>query len=196
MATTRDPRAAALLFALEAYVPSGREEEESLAAMRAFVRDSADPLSRVASTSHVTGSAIVVRRRTRGGTFLLIHHRKLDRWLQPGGHVDPEDANVLETALREAREETGATDIEPVPGEGILGVDVHPIPARHGKPGHIHYDAQYLFFSDAEAGRGQPEEVRGVAWFTLEEALAAGVDGSLERALRKAEKRIRTRSVS
>jgi 8-oxo-dGTP pyrophosphatase MutT (NUDIX family) len=194
MPTTRDPRADALLIAIEAYVPSGREEEESLAAIRAFLRDAADPLSRAASTSHVTGSAVVVRRDTRAGAFLLIHHRKLDRWLQPGGHVDPEDASVLDTAQREAREETGAADIEPVPGEGILGVDVHPIPARHGKPGHIHYDVQYLFFSDAEAGRGQPEEVRGVAWFTLDQALATGVDGSLERSLRKAERWMKGRA--
>ncbi len=187
-----DPRVAALLRDLESHEPSGREEAGSLAAMLDFVRGARDPMSREASTSHVTGSAVIVRRG--GGAFLLIHHRKLERWLQPGGHVDPEDASVLETALREAREETGASDVEAIPGEGILEVDVHPIPARDGRPGHIHYDVRYLCGSAAEVGHGQEEEVAGVGWFTLDEALAIGVDGSLERSLRKAERTMKARS--
>jgi 8-oxo-dGTP pyrophosphatase MutT (NUDIX family) len=180
-----DPRAAALLRELELYAPSASDsEKESLDAMLAFVSTASDPLSRTSSTSHVTGSAII--RRRIGGTFLLIHHRKLDRWLQPGGHVDPEDPSVLETALREAREETRATDLEIDPAREIFDVDVHPIPARARRPAHIHYDVRYLFSAQAEALRGQPEEVRGVAWFSFEEALARGVDPSLARALRKA----------
>jgi len=184
----RDPRAAALLDELRAHEPADEVERASLERLIDFVSTAPDPLSRSASTSHVTGSAVVAA--PDGRAFLLIRHRRLGRWLQPGGHVDPGDESVLAAALREAREETGAPDIRSADGGRILDVDVHPIPAFENRPAHVHYDVRYLATSEAEAGAGEVEEVTGVAWLTLEESLAHGVDESLARSLRKAEKRL------
>ena len=78
----------------------------------------------------------------RAGTHtLLTHHRKLDRWLQLGGHADGQ-ANILEVALREAREESGITDVVPV-SPAIFDVDIHRIPARRDEPAHDHYDVRF-----------------------------------------------------
>lgn len=178
-----DPRAQSLLAALRAHEPSNPEERSARDRMLAFVASRPDPFSR-AHPEHVTGSAVVAK--PDGSAFLLVHHRRLARWLQPGGHTDPEDAGVLETALREAREETGAKDLAVACGGRILDLDVHPIPAFENRPAHVHYDVRFLATSQDDAGPGEVEEVTGVAWFTLEEALAAGVDGSLSRSLRKA----------
>ena len=185
-----DPRAAALLAELSAHATDGEAEAASLARLVEFVSTSPDPLSRTASTSHVTGSAVVAS--PDGRAFLLVRHRRLGRWLQPGGHVDSGDASVQAAALREAREETGAGDVAPVEdGRGILDVDVHPIPAFEDRPAHVHYDVRYLATSRSPAGPGEEEEVTGVAWLTLEESLARGVDDSLARSLRKAAARLK-----
>ena len=168
---------------LSAYRAEDAAEEESLAGIRALVRDAADPFTR-AVRDHVTASAVVAR--PDGGAFLLIYHRRLERWLQPGGHVEPEDASVFEAARREAREETGVEDLVAPFGDVVLDVDVHPIPARPRRPAHVHFDLRHLLTTEATRFAVAVEEVRRAEWFTFDEALAAGVDASLSRALRKA----------
>jgi 8-oxo-dGTP pyrophosphatase MutT (NUDIX family) len=172
-----------LLRQLEAFAPEDGAERESLERIRALVQTAADPFTR-AKRDHITASAIVAR--PDGGAFLLVHHRRLDRWLQPGGHVEPEDASVYEAALREAREETGVERFETPAGTGVLDVDVHPIPASRDRPEHIHFDLRHLLTTTQDdVTAAAPEEVRAARWFTLEEALAEA-DASLARALRKA----------
>ncbi|MCA1580687.1 MAG: NUDIX domain-containing protein [Acidobacteria bacterium] len=106
--------------------------------------------------------------------------------MQPGGHSDPEDGTVFDTALREVREETGADALVAGNAGRLLDVDVHPIPARGSEPAHFHFDLRYLVVFQGEAGFGEPQEISGIGWFSLEEALRAGVDESLARTLRKA----------
>jgi 8-oxo-dGTP pyrophosphatase MutT (NUDIX family) len=173
----------ALLEEVSAYMPSGEAERKSQAAILQLLRRAKDPFTRE-QTDHVTGSAVVARQD--GSDFLMVFHRRLERWLQPGGHVEPEDVSVRETALREAREETGVTELD-IANEGrILDLDVHPIPATKKRPAHVHYDLRYLLTTRAAATVAEPLEIEKVAWFSLVQALAAGVDTSLERALRKA----------
>ncbi|MGE5277456.1 MAG: NUDIX hydrolase [Acidobacteriota bacterium] len=172
-----------LLGRLESFRPEDAGERASLERIRELVRTAVDPFTR-AARDHVTASAVVAS--PDGRRFLLVHHRRLDRWLQPGGHVEPEDASVYAAALREAREETGVREFESPAGAAVLDVDVHPIPARADRPEHVHFDLRHLLTTAQEDLSAAPEEVRAARWFSLEEALAAGVDASLGRALRKA----------
>jgi 8-oxo-dGTP pyrophosphatase MutT (NUDIX family) len=179
----------ALERALAAYGAADPEEEASLDWMRRFAAGPEDPFARATAEGHFTGSALVARRD--GSAFLLVLHRKLSRWLQPGGHAENADASVFETARREAREETGIALLEAPFREAILDVDVHPIPARGLDPAHFHFDVRYLFVTDAEPDLAAAEDPkRPMRWASLEDALALGVDASLARALRKARQRL------
>src|SRR5450631_4506903 len=93
-----------LVQLLDAVVPADDKERRDLELLRGYGDSLADPFSREQPVAHFTGSALV----TDGARVVLVFHRKLSRWLQPGGHAEPEDAGDLtRTALREAREETG-----------------------------------------------------------------------------------------
>lgn len=171
--------------ALALYAAAGPEEAASLTWMRRFVAGPEDPFSRATREGHFTGSAVVAR--PDGSAFLLVLHRKLSRWLQPGGHTEDADASVFDAALREAREETGIALFDAPLGRTILDVDVHAIPARGADPEHFHFDVRYLLATEAEPDLSASEDpTRPMRWTSFEEALALGVDASLERALRKA----------
>jgi 8-oxo-dGTP pyrophosphatase MutT (NUDIX family) len=92
----------------------------------------------------VTASALVVDRTS--GLLLLHRHRRIGRWLQPGGHVDPAEATEA-AALREVAEETGYVAAHPVTAPSIIHLDEHP-----GPDGHVHLDVRYLLLVDAAAG--------------------------------------------
>jgi 8-oxo-dGTP pyrophosphatase MutT (NUDIX family) len=175
--------AAAVLGELAAYRPATEGERESLARIEELLRRAPDPFTRE-RTDHITGSAVVAR--PDGSAFLMVYHRRLQRWLQPGGHVEPGDESVLATSLREAREETGVTALEIANGGRILDLDVHPIPATPKRPAHVHHDLRYLLTTRGAATVAEPLEIEKVGWFSMEEALASGADESLARALRKA----------
>lgn len=177
-------RRESLLGALETYRRSA-PREAAISRFEAFLQR-ADPFRRRDPEGHVTASAVVAR--PSGESFLLVFHRKLDRWLQPGGHVEPEDASVFDAALREAREETGVADLDSPLADRILDVDVHAIPAFGDEPPHWHYDVRYLLTS-TDGG----SLAAGAAWFPLDEIGAADRDGSLERAVRKAVARLSDR---
>lgn len=176
---------AVLLAALAEYAPPTPEEAESLARIRRLLESPADPFARANPEGHVTASAIVAR--PDGSEFLLIHHRKLGRWLQPGGHTEDADASAFDAALREAREETGIASFDRPIGEEILDVDVHAIPAHKRDPAHSHFDVRYLLTSAETAHAALAEDPgRPMRWVSLEQGRAMGLDASLDRALEKA----------
>ena len=126
---------------------------------------------------HFTGSAWLVS--ADGAGVLLMHHRKLDRWLQPGGHADG-DAELSRVALREAREETGVAELR-IEG-GIFDLDRHRIPARADEPEHWHYDVRYVVRAGADGRFTLNPESRALAWRPVAEVAAdAGLDPSLRR---------------
>jgi 8-oxo-dGTP pyrophosphatase MutT (NUDIX family) len=175
----------ALLQALLLHTPADARETASLEWMRRFVAAPDDPFARENPVGHVTASAVVAR--PGGETFLLVFHRKLTRWLQPGGHVEHSDVSAFEAALREAREETGIRHYAAPLGEGILDVDVHEIPARRSEPAHHHFDVRFLLTTasaiDLEAS---DDPTRPIEWRGWDGATSAGLDESLVRALGKA----------
>ena len=174
-----------LLTALAGHAPSGPEEARSLERLLRFLEAQGDPFSRATAEGHVTGSAVVAR--PDGSAFLLVLHRKLSRWLQPGGHTEETDASVFDTALREAREETGIALFDAPFGRSVFDVDVHAIPAGGREPAHLHFDVRYLFSTAHDCDPAASEDPsRPMRWASLEEAFSLGVDGSLARALSKA----------
>jgi 8-oxo-dGTP pyrophosphatase MutT (NUDIX family) len=176
-----------LLESLRSYGSMDSGETESLARIRRFLAAPADPFARENPEGHITGSAIVAR--PDGSAFLLVFHRKLSRWLQPGGHTEDSDASVFETAVREAREETGIARFDAPLGRAILDLDVHAIPAHKKDPAHSHFDVRYLVTTEADFDAAAAEDPsRPMAWRTLREARADGIDASLTRALEKAQR--------
>jgi 8-oxo-dGTP pyrophosphatase MutT (NUDIX family) len=149
-----------------------------------FVARHPDPFDRRISEGHLTGSAFVVARS--GARILLLHHRKLDRWLQPGGHADQGETSGEAVALREAREETGleALHLHPT-APRPLDVDVHQIPARPGEPAHLHLDLRYLVVAEDAVLVRAEEEAADLKWFGWNELDALGLDPGLQRGLAK-----------
>ena len=132
---------------------------------------------------HLTGSGFVLDAAR--AHVLLLHHRRLDRWLQPGGHGEGEREPRL-IALREIEEETGlgGQDLTPFPDARLLDVDVHGIPARPGEPAHLHLDLRYGFIARAGAEPRLSHESRALRWVPLD-ALPADADSSLRRAVKR-----------
>jgi len=131
---------------------------------RRFVESHHDCFERSQLSGHVTGSALILD--SSGKRLLLTHHRKLDRWLQPGGHADGEH-NVLRVALAEAEEESGLQRIEPL-STALLDVDIHPIPERGDEPRHFHYDCRFLLRSAGSDDYVVSDESHDLAWVSID----------------------------
>ena len=179
-----------LLESLGRHRPEGPEEEAHLRRILAFVAAHPDPFDRRIPEGHLTGSAFVVS--PDGAQVLLLHHRTLGRWLQPGGHADPGERDGATVALREAVEETGITDLRLHPGAPRpLDVDVHAIPARGGDPAHLHLDLRYLDLADPRhAITPATGESSTVEWFPWDGLAALGLDPGLVRGLGKARRHL------
>jgi len=175
---------ALLASLLDAVVPEDDKERADLGVLRVHAAGLAAPLSRDQPVAHFTGSALV----TDGRRVALVFHRKLARWLQPGGHAEPADGGDLSrTALREAEEETGLRVRLHPSARRPLDVDVHEIPARPDSPAHLHLDVRFLALTEPGGALVMdPVETSGVRWFSLGEALAVADDPSLRRLLGKA----------
>jgi 8-oxo-dGTP pyrophosphatase MutT (NUDIX family) len=147
----------------------------------AFIGAHSDCLRRSCLPGHLTGSSwILDSARTR---TVLTLHRKLDRWLNPGGHADG-DPDLLAVALREAREESGLTGLR-APSGALFDFDRHWIPERPDVPGHWHYDFRFLLVADpAEPLRMTPES-KDLRWVGLDAVPALNPSESIARMLRK-----------
>jgi 8-oxo-dGTP pyrophosphatase MutT (NUDIX family) len=171
---------------LAAHRPEDAREASFQARMFALLEHEEAAFSRENFTpGHVTASAFVVAPDER--RVLLILHGKLGLWLQPGGHVEPDDANVLEAARREVREEVGMPEVD-VLGPGLLDIDIHEIPGSPKAPSHEHFDVRFLFRAPSlEALAG--DDAKAVRWVSLDDAAFAGSDESVLRALRRIRRR-------
>ncbi|QDU87216.1 NUDIX domain protein [Pirellulimonas nuda] len=160
--------------------------------VRALVAAHEDCFARTCVPGHVTGSAWIVS--DDGARVLLLHHRKLGIWLQPGGHADG-DADVLRVAMREAEEETGIPGLKAVDPHTPLDVDVHLIPARHDAagaqidPAHEHHDIRFLLVAPPGAEPVVSDESHAVRWVPLPELEAWTTETSILRMAQKAAQR-------
>lgn len=167
-----------------AYTPSDRTDRGYADAMRSLVEAPGDPLSRHSfDPGHFTASAFVLspdRRR-----LLLIHHNKLGRWLQPGGHIEAQDPDARAAAEREVTEETGLARSDLVPLEDparLLDVDIHTIPAHGKEPAHAHHDLRFGFVTRS-ATTSVGDGVGEVRWVDLEDVDRLSPGASIRRAL-------------
>ncbi len=168
---------ARLLAELAAYDPYDERERDMLECVRAFVAGHERCFERGLLEGHVTGSAWVVDRS--GNAALLLHHRKLGKWLQPGGHADG-DPDVCRVAYREAVEESGLRSLT-LAREGIYDLDVHDIPALGAEPAHVHYDLRFAFVAGGAEVPQRNAESHAVAWVPLAGIEALGIDDSVRR---------------
>ncbi|MDP1609040.1 MAG: NUDIX hydrolase [Chlamydiales bacterium] len=129
-----------LLDLLHTYHPTYPEEIESKRNMLHFIEDNARCFERALEIGHMTASSWLLSQD--GSQALLMHHRKLNRWLQLGGHADG-DSNLLEVAIKEAQEESGIHHIEAITPH-IFDIDIHLIPENPKEKAHYHYDVRFL----------------------------------------------------
>jgi len=156
-------------------------EDVHAAACLLFLDEAERPFDREHVPGHFTGSAWLVS--ADGEKVLLTHHRKLNRWLQLGGHADG-DSDLAAVALREAHEESGLTRLRVEPD--IFDVDRHWIPERKNEPGHWHHDVRYVVWAMADEAFVVSDESLELAWVPIRTlAEASDTDESLRRMAHK-----------
>ena len=170
-----------ILELLNQHIGNDPNEQAMIRQTIDFVNNYTNCFDRELLIGHITGSAWILDNL--GSFVLLTHHRKLDRWFQPGGHCDGDD-DVLGVALKEALEETGVSDIR-VDSESIFDVDIHEIPERKGIPAHLHYDVRFLLRADKDLPLVITEESNDLAWIELGKVRELNSEESMMRMVRK-----------
>jgi 8-oxo-dGTP pyrophosphatase MutT (NUDIX family) len=185
-----DPRLAQsddVATALE-IVCSAPESDEAVTAARSQIVDlvtgSIAPAHRATRPGHLTGSAFVLS--ADGRRTILLFHRKLQRWLQPGGHADG-DTNLAAVALREATEETGIVGlrVDPVP----VDLDIHEVRPPNEDP-HLHLDVRFVVVAPEGSRPVGNEESEAIRWVEVDRLAEMGVDAGLLRLAAAAQARM------
>ena len=181
-----------LLTLLDRYERHFVNEAHVVQRIRSLVESRADCFERSCRPGHITASTWIVSHS--GDRCLLTHHRKLNLWVQLGGHTDGEH-DVLAAALREAREESGLRDLQPrfwsdevLP----LDLDVHVIPPLCDANGqlledeHEHHDIRFLLVADPQQTLEMSDESHDLRWFDSSEVRQVTSEQSVLRMQRKA----------
>lgn len=152
------------------YKPFNEQEERDKALLLEWLSSGKDVFTRENKAAHFTASAWVLNpARTK---VLMIYHNIYNSWAWMGGHADGEK-DLLKVAEREAKEESGITDIRPV-SEDILSLEVVTV-SGHEKRGkyvssHLHLNVTYLFEADENQELFiKPDENSGVMWIGLDD---------------------------
>lgn len=178
-----------MMDAVRALLDRYRPLPSEVAAVEAFrtLMESPDPLCRRQfEPGHLTASGFVLSPER--DALLLIDHRRLRRWIQPGGHIDPTDRDPMGAARREVGEETGIVALEPIVA-GLFGLAHHPIPARHDEPPHRHFDLKFAFVAGDRELRAS-DEVAAAAWVLLDDLGRYRIDAETQHEVQK----LRTRT--
>ncbi len=162
---------------LQNYSSTYPEEIVTKTKMLEFLNEYENPFSRDLQIGHFTASAFLLNNdKTK---FLLMHHKKLDKWLQPGGHCDG-DSNILNVAVKEAVEESGINEIKTINKE-IFDIDTHYILQTHKEPAHYHYDVRFLLKTVNNNNFIKNNESNELKWFNFSDY--SKLDIELERSV-------------
>ena len=151
-----------LLGLLYAYFPSDADEQAFKETTINFVNEHEDCFERSLSIGHITASVWLVSKD--GSHALLMHHTKLDKWFQLGGHCDG-DSDTCAVAIKEAQEESGIQAIEPISHE-IFDIDIHLIPENSKEKAHYHYDIRFLLQVVSDEQVIQNNESKELRWIS------------------------------
>ena len=164
-------------LSLAAYGLNWPAASGTVARFLALIRSWPECLDRRKMPGHLTASAWVVD--PTGREVLLTHHRKLDRWVQLGGHADG-NQNLPGVARTEAEEEAGAVDLEllsvldsispraSAEEWSIFDLDIHPIPPYGVVPAHLHFDVRFAFRSPCRIDPRVSDESYDVQWVPVD----------------------------
>ena len=151
-----------LITLLEDYHPISQDEQSYKKRMLEFVLQHEDCFERSLVIGHITASAWLLNKNHTHA--LLLHHAKLDKWFQLGGHCDG-NPNVLEVAIKEAQEESGIMGIEPL-SSSIFDIDIHLIPENKKEKEHYHYDVRFLLHAMSDEDIVQNSESKELRWIS------------------------------
>lgn len=172
-----------LLQSLELYKTPYLEEAAMVERTRRFILEHENCFDRRLTPGHVTGSAWVLNPAR--SHVLMLHHRKLDLWLQPGGHAD-ENPDILNVVLKETAEESGLDTAQVrLLSERIFDVDVHTIHASAHDQRHEHFDIRFLVEIDDQIPLPGNDESHEIGWIALTKVLRFNNARSFYRMVQK-----------
>ncbi|MDP1974627.1 MAG: NUDIX hydrolase [Alphaproteobacteria bacterium] len=146
-----------------------------------FLSTHQNPFARSLKIGHFTASAFLLN--TDKTKFLLMHHKKINLWLQPGGHCDG-NPDVLAVAIKEAQEESGIMEIIPISTK-IFDIDIHTFPGSEKDPEHYHYDVRFLLKTVGNDHFIQNEESHALRWVDLYSSSELSLEHSIKRMVHK-----------
>ncbi len=170
-----------LIEQLNIYKKSFPDEAETTDKFLEFTSGNMENFWRGFSPGHITASAWVLNHEKL--EVLLTHHRRLNKWVQPGGHVEIGE-DIISEARREAVEETGIDNIRLLQSE-IFDLDIHAIPATAKAPEHFHYDVRYAFVVNGSHEYFVSDESHDLKWVDLKKVCLFTDEESVLRMVRK-----------
>ncbi|PCI38080.1 MAG: NUDIX hydrolase [Thiotrichales bacterium] len=169
-----------LLAKIQHYALSYPEEQAITTRMLSFIETHPNCFSRALEIGHCTGSAWLLSPDSK--QVLLTHHRKLELWLQLGGHAD-DNPNLFDVALQEAQEESGIKAIMPLSMD-IFDMDIHLVPEYQGTPAHEHFDIRFIFQAENLNFKISAESL-DLKWFAEADFLNIEMEASMARMVKK-----------
>ena len=166
---------------LEDYIAAYPNEKAAINMLEFFNRDK-NCFQKNNQGGHFTGSAWVVSPDR--SQVLMTNHKKLNMWLQLGGHADGID-DLISVAIREAKEESGFDNFVLL-SENIFDLEIHEVPAIAEDPVHLHYDVRFLLEADPKNNTIViSDESHDVQWIALDKVVKLNPENSMQRMVKK-----------